>query len=240
MHAGFAHPFAKRTVLVARGFDSLPLLRWPPNDATHALGIGIHALRAGTIWNTGGGPVSILADSPSGKARSCNLRTPRFDSAIGLTWVAKRQRGWLLTSSSQVRPLPHVQCVRAWSESGLLSSSCRVRFLTDARARPGRWIGTAPPKRGSRVRLPTGARARGWYRGCASVLQTEERGSSPLPRTTICSRKHLVRLAGCLPVEAGSIPVDCAMSTGSPNRKRQRHERPPSAGSTPAPYTAPG
>jgi hypothetical protein len=30
-----------------------------------------------------------------------------------------------------------------------------------------------------------------------------------------CSRKHLVRLPGCLPDEAGSIPVDCANASAN-------------------------
>lgn len=62
------------------------------------------------------------------------------------TWVAKRQRDWLLTSSPQVRVLPHVPRARAdWTAAALLRRSMKVRLLPGVRHlsawsnRQGRW-----------------------------------------------------------------------------------------------------
>ena len=60
----------------------------------------------------------------------------------------------------------------------MLAANHRGR-VPDSIDLPAKWIGASPPKAGTRVRIAPG---RPW------------------------SCKHLVRLAGCLPVEEGSIP----------------------------------
>ena len=79
-----------------------------------------------------------------------------------------------------------------------------------------------PPARApARSRLSYGRR--GWgstttshdrvsSNGRAAVLQTADGGSIPSTRTP-CSRTHLERRAGCLPVEEGSIPFGGATAT---------------------------
>jgi hypothetical protein len=69
--------------------------------------------------------------------RFCKPQTlGSIPGAGSFTWVAKRQRGCLLSISSQVRVLPHVPRARAdWTAAALLRRSMKVRILPGVRAR---------------------------------------------------------------------------------------------------------
>ena len=81
----------------------------------------------------------------------------RFRGRASSTWVAKRQRGCLLSISSQVRVLPHVRRARAdRTATALLTRSTRVRILPGAR--PRRPVARSPPSQGGEPgSIPGGA-----------------------------------------------------------------------------------
>jgi hypothetical protein len=131
------------------------------------------------------------------------------------TWVAKRQRDWLLTSSPQVRVLPHVPRARAdWTAAALLRRSMRVRILPGVRARSS--SGGAPLSEGGGCEFES-RRAHTRPRGLlARLAPSHGAGPGSIPggvTTSAWSNRQ-----GCWPFTP-AVRVQIPMRTPCPRRR---------------------